>query len=31
MLPLVLGFMIGLITTELAEGATKGAEYEEVR
>jgi hypothetical protein len=31
MLPLVLGFMIGLITTELAEGATEGVEYEEVR
>jgi zinc transporter ZupT len=31
MLPLVLGFMIGLVTTELAEGATEGVEYEEVR
>ena len=28
MLPLVLGFMIGLFTTELAEGATKDVEYE---
>src|ERR671932_2645316 len=28
MLPLVLGFMIGLFTTELAEGATKDVEYQ---
>ncbi|MBV9454028.1 MAG: hypothetical protein JOZ19_07925, partial [Rubrobacter sp.] len=31
MLPLVLGFMIGLVTTELVEGATEGVEYGEVR
>jgi mannose/fructose/N-acetylgalactosamine-specific phosphotransferase system component IIC len=31
MLPLVWGFMIGLVTTELAEGATEGVEYGEVR
>ncbi len=28
MLPLVLGFMVGLFTTELAEGATKDVEYD---
>jgi zinc transporter ZupT len=31
MLPLVLGFMIGLVTTALAEGATEEVKYEEVR
>ena len=31
MVPLVLGFMVGLGTAELAEGATEGAEYEEIR
>lgn len=31
MLPLVWGFMTGLVTTELAEGATGGVEYGEVR